>query len=49
MYLQEGYTPLTMAVKENHIEMAEFLLKEGANVNTADQGRRSVLQKEAHF
>lgn len=42
MILQEGYSPLTMAVKENHAEMAEFLLKEGADVNTKDQGHRWV-------
>lgn len=32
-----------MAVREDHIEMAEFLLKEGADVNLVDQDQRSVL------
>lgn len=34
-----------MAVREDHIEMAEFLLKEGADVNCLDQDQRSVLNK----
>lgn len=34
-----------MAVREDHIEMAEFLLKEGADVNFRDQDQRSVLHK----
>lgn len=33
---------MTVAVREDHIEMAEFLLKEGANVNVVDQDQRSV-------
>lgn len=34
---------MTVAVREDHIEMAEFLLKEGADVNFLDQDQRSVL------
>lgn len=33
---------MTVAVREDHIEMAEFLLKEGADVNFVDQDQRSV-------
>lgn len=35
-----------MSVREDHIEMAEFLLKEGASVNFMDQGQRSVLNND---
>lgn len=30
-----------MAVSEDHIEMAEFLLREGADVNIVDKDHRS--------
>lgn len=33
---------MNVAVREDHMEMAEFLLKEGANVNVVDQDQRSV-------
>lgn len=32
-----------MAVREDHIEMAEFLLKEAADVNYMDQDQRLVV------
>lgn len=35
-----------MAVREDHIEMTEFLLKEGADVNLLDQDQRSVLNSD---
>uniref|UniRef100_A0A3P8R8R5 Ankyrin repeat domain-containing protein 26-like n=1 Tax=Astatotilapia calliptera TaxID=8154 RepID=A0A3P8R8R5_ASTCA len=40
---KEGFTPLIVAVRENHIEMAQFLLKETADVNSVDQDQRSPL------
>lgn len=40
-YFQEGVSPLTVAVQEDHVEVAEFLLKKGANVNILDRHRRS--------
>lgn len=40
---QEGFTPLAVSVREEHIEMAEFLLKEGADVNLTDKDQRSQL------
>lgn len=43
---QDGFTPLTVSVREDQIEMAEFLLKEGAGVNVMDQAKRSVLNKD---
>lgn len=33
---------MTVAVREDHTEMAEFLLKEGADVNFVDHDQRSV-------
>lgn len=39
---KEAFTPLTVAVREDHMEMAEFLLKEGANLNVTDQDQRSA-------
>lgn len=33
---------MTVAVREDHLEMAEFLLKESADVNVLDQAQRSV-------
>ena len=38
---QEGYTPLAVTIRENHVEMAEFLLKEGSDYNITEQGQRS--------
>lgn len=31
---------MIVAVRENHIEMAQFLLKETADVNSVDQDQR---------
>lgn len=42
---QEGFTPLTVAVREDRIEMAEYLLKEAADVNSLDREQRPVLNK----
>lgn len=36
---------MTVAVREDQIEMAEFLLKEGADVNFVDQDQRSIQNK----
>lgn len=38
---------MTVAVREDHIEMAEFLLKENADVNFMDRDQRSVLDDDA--
>lgn len=38
--LKEGFAPLTVAVREDHLEMAEFLLKETADVNLMAQDQR---------
>lgn len=35
---------MTVAVREDHMEMAEFLLKESADVNSVDQDQRLVLR-----
>lgn len=34
-----------MAVREDHIDMAEFLLREGADVNIVDKDQRSDKSK----
>ncbi|XP_065420778.1 ankyrin repeat domain-containing protein 26 isoform X15 [Chrysemys picta bellii] len=41
--IQEGYTPLTIAITENHQEMVEFLLKKGADVHARDKSKRTPL------
>jgi ankyrin repeat protein len=38
--LQDGFTPLLLALKENKIEMAKFLVKMGANIHVFDDMRR---------
>ena len=43
MCFQEGASPLTTAVRKSHVEMAEFLLKDGADVNVKDQDERSLV------
>ncbi|CAG8461984.1 7692_t:CDS:2 [Diversispora eburnea] len=40
---QNGYTPLAAAVSYNHIELVEFLLAHGANVNLCDNEGDSPL------
>lgn len=37
---QDGNTPLMLAVMDNHMDMAELLLKEGADVNVKNQEQR---------
>lgn len=44
--IQERFTPLTVAVREDHIDMAEFLLKESACVDSVDQDQRLVLNNK---
>ena len=38
-----------MAVREDHIDMAEFLLGEGADVNIVDKDLRSDQNNTIHF
>lgn len=37
---QDGNSPLMLAVMENHADMTELLLKEGADVNVKNQEQR---------
>lgn len=37
---KDGNTPLMLAVMENHTDMTELLLKEGADVNVKNQEQR---------
>ena len=34
--LQDGYTPLHASASQNNIEVAELLIRHGANVNSKD-------------
>uniref|UniRef100_A0A5F8GDQ3 Uncharacterized protein n=1 Tax=Monodelphis domestica TaxID=13616 RepID=A0A5F8GDQ3_MONDO len=43
MILQEGYTPLLLAITEHNKEMVDFFLKNGANVNACDNSKRTAL------
>ena len=40
---ESGFTPLAMAVKHHHIEIAEYLIQRGANVDSVNKTRQSVL------
>ncbi|XP_041598374.1 putative ankyrin repeat domain-containing protein 20A2 [Vulpes lagopus] len=41
--LQDGLTPLLVAVNNDKEDMVAFLVKEGANVNAVDNAKRSAL------
>lgn len=34
---ESGFTPLAMAIKHHHIEIAEYLIERGANVNSVNK------------
>jgi ankyrin repeat protein len=44
-YLQDGHTPLLLAVAENNENMVKFLLKKGADVNASDKNHRYRYNK----
>ncbi|OBS65770.1 hypothetical protein A6R68_05690, partial [Neotoma lepida] len=35
--MKDGFTPLLLALKENNIEVAKFLVKKGANIHVFDK------------
>lgn len=41
---ETGFTPLQMALKENKLNIADFLLNRGANINQKDKSGNSPLQ-----
>ncbi|XP_031793948.1 ankyrin repeat domain-containing protein 7-like isoform X3 [Sarcophilus harrisii] len=43
---KEGFTPLLLAITTMNTEMADFLLKNGANVNALDSCKRHIYHKQ---
>ncbi|CAO2611807.1 POTE ankyrin domain family member A [Lemmus lemmus] len=41
--LQDGFTPLLLALREKRVEVAEFLVKKGADIHVVDDMRRNTL------
>lgn len=46
---ENGYTPLHHAVKEGHLEMVKFLVKQGASINSGGSSGRMALHSAAEF
>lgn len=38
--LQDGFTPLLLALREKRVEVAEFLVKKGADIHVVDGMQR---------
>lgn len=38
--LQDGFTPLLLALREKRVEVAEFLVKKGADIHVVDDMQR---------
>ena len=45
----DGYTPLSLAVSAGHEEAVRLLLREGADVNSADNRGVTALMHAAHM
>lgn len=46
---ENGYTPLHHAVKEGHLEMVKFLIKQGASIDRGSSSGRTALHSAAEF
>lgn len=38
--LQDGFTPLLLALREKRVDVAEFLIDKGADINVVDDMQR---------